>query len=111
VPYSDHQIPMQGRKCHAKFVEAAERTAGQFRRYERAAERPAIVTEGEENPTLNWLAKGGSQEWAAQFAEVEAYNSDFQVCPCIIHCMSLLVILQNIFSLGGCWCYRQGTRE
>ena len=102
---------MQGRRCHAKFVEAAEHTAGQFRRYEGAAERPAIVTEGEENPTLIWLAKGGSQDWAAQFAEVEAYNSDFQVRPCIIHCISLFLILQDRILIGGCWCYSQGTRE
>lgn len=69
---------MQGRHCHAKFLEAAEKAARQFRRYE-GAEGPAVVSEGEEHPTLRWLAKGDKHDWTNAVAEVLAYNSDFQV--------------------------------
>ena len=72
---------LQGRHCHAKFLEAAEKAARQFRRYEGAAETPAIVSEGLEHPVLSWLAKGNKHDWADAVMEVEAYNSDFQVSP------------------------------
>ncbi len=76
---------LQGRQCHAKFLEAAEKAARQFRRYEGAAEAPAIISEGLEHPTLGWLAKGNKHDWADAVAEVEAYNSDFQVGPSHAH--------------------------
>ena len=70
---------MQGRACHAKFAEAAQKAAGQIRRYEGASEAPVCVFEGEEHPALSWLAPACSWKWSKPAAEVEAYNNDFQV--------------------------------
>lgn len=61
-------------------MEAAEKSAGQMRRYEGGSEPAAIVNEGQEHPTLRWLARGKPFDWLKLVAEVEAYNSDFQVC-------------------------------
>ncbi len=88
---------LQGRHCHARFVEAAEKAARQFRRYEGAAEAPAIVSEGLEHPALSWLAKGNKHDWADAVVEVEAYNSDFQASPIHAH------VADDVFVPGeGC---------
>ena len=73
-------IYMQGRACHAKIAEAAEKAAGQIGRYEGATNVPVSVSEGENHPALSWLAPACSWNWSKPAAEVEAYNNDFQVC-------------------------------
>ena len=70
---------MQGRSCHPKFLEAAQKSVQQFIRYEGAPKDAAVVCEEEDHPALSWLAAVGSSDGLTPVAEKEAYNSDFQV--------------------------------
>lgn len=68
---------VQGRNCHPRLAEAADKVAAQLAKYDGAASPPVTVKEGGSDAELECLAELAPEDTSVR--ENPAYDHDFQV--------------------------------